>query len=606
MNLLGRRSLSSFFKVLLDVAFYATCLVGALHRVREPAKEAFNGVVCCDGLAQSRRFPMASVRSSLLLTLAGGLIAASASAQNAALGTINFPNSGSAAAKPYFVEGVKFLHSFEWEDAAEAFRKAQQADPGFALAYWGEALSHTGGHHYPPEQDIAAARKALLKLAPSRAERLAKAATERERGYLNAVEVLYGDGDGHERMVRYAEAMGQLSERFPDDDDAATLYALALMRTARRGQESTRVDLQAGAIALRVFRRNGQHPGAVHYIVHAFDEPTRAPVALEAAGGYATLAPDAPHALHMPSHIYVQLGLWDKLSAANERSYAASARRSEQKQLRGIEGQAFHAMFWLHYAYLMQGNFAKAEDALARAERHAKTADAGPNRTGQVETMRARHIIETERWKLIDVAPILAQIKAAPDRLTARITASTLLAAALSASHLQNRAAADMAAGGLRDLVAAMKANGFSRNKAVEIMALEAEGMALLADGNRDAAVKSLQQAAAIEESMEPPSGPPGEQDDDPPIKPAHELLGEVLLDADRPADAAKQLAIGLDRTPNRPRMVIGAARAALKMNDQTTARLRYQQLVNLPGGGPDRPGLDEAKAFVGSSTGGR
>src|SRR5262245_39101897 len=309
----------------------------------------------------------------------------------------------------------------------------------------------------------------------------------------------------------------------------------------------------------------------------------------------------------MPSHIYVQLGLWDKLSAANERSYAASAQRSERKQLRGIEGQAFHAMFWLHYAYLMQGNFAKAEEALMRAERHAKNSEAaGPNRTGQLETMRARHIIETERWQVIDVAPILTQIKAAPDRLTARTTGSTLLAAALSASRLGNAAAADLAAGGLRDLLAAMKANGFSQNKAVDIMALEANGMARLARGDRDDAVKSLQQAAAIEESMEPPSGPPGEQDDDPPIKPAHELLGQILLEIGRPADAAKQFAIGLNRTPNRPQLLIGAARAALKANDQATARLRYQQLVNLPGGGPDRPGLNEAKSFVGSSTDGR
>ena len=546
---------------------------------------------------------MARVKPTLLLTLVCGLVGSSASAQNAVLGTISFPNSGSAAAQPYFIEGVKFLHSFEWEDAAEAFRKAEQADPGFALAYWGEALSHTGGHHYPPEQDMAAARKALVKLGATRAERVAKAPTERERGYLNAVEVLYGEGDGHERMVKYADAMGQLSAQFPDDDEAAVLHALALMRTARRGQESTRVDLQAGAIALRVFRHNGNHPGAVHYIVHAFDEPSRAIVGLEGADVYATLAPDAPHALHMPSHIYVQLGLWDKLSAANERSYAASLRRSEQKQLRGIEGQAFHAMYWLHYAYLMQGNFAKAEDALARAERHAKNSDAGPNRTGQVETMRARHIIETERWKLGDVAPILDQIKASPDRLTARVTGASLLAAALSASRLKDAAASDLAAGGLRDLVTAMKEHGFSQNKAVQIMALEAGGMAQLARGDREAAVKTLEQAAAIEESMEPPSGPPGENDDDPPIKPAHELLGEVLLDIGRPADAAKQFAIGLDRTPNRPRLLLGAARAALKTNDQATARLRYQQLVNLPGGGADRPGLDEARRFVGSST---
>src|SRR5439155_1321281 len=164
---------------------------------------------------------------------------------------------------------------------------------------WGEALSYTGGHHYPMQQDISSARKALVKLAATRADRLAKAPTERERGYLNAVELLYGEGDGQERAQRYASAMGMLSERFPDDDEAATLHALALMRTARRGKESTRVDLQAGAIALRVFRRNGNHPGAVHYIVHAFDEPTRAIVGLEAAVVYAYLPPDPPHG---PAH----------------------------------------------------------------------------------------------------------------------------------------------------------------------------------------------------------------------------------------------------------------------------------------------------------------
>jgi tetratricopeptide (TPR) repeat protein len=537
--------------------------------------------------------------ASLVLSLVCWLAASPASGQHATLGTINFPNSGSPAAQPYFIEGVKFLHSFEWEDAADRFRKAQQADPGFALAYWGEALSYTGGHHYPMQQDMSSARKALVKLAATRAERLAKAPTERERGYLNAVEVLYGEGDGQERAQRYATAMGMLSERFPDDDEAATLHALALMRTARRGQESVRVDMQAGAIALRVFRRNGNHPGAVHYIVHAFDDPSRAIVGLEAADVYASLAPDAPHALHMPSHIYVQLGQWNKLSGANERSYAASARRSEQKHLRAIEGEAFHAMFWLHYAYLMQGNFAKADEALALAGRHAKNLDAGSNRSGQFDTMVARHTIETARWKMVDVAPVIAEIAAAPDKVNPRVAGATLLAAALSAARLGNAAAAAVAAKGLRDLEASMKARKAGETKQVEIMALEADGMALL-DGDRNAAVKRLEEAARIEESMDPPSGPPGENDTDPPIKPAHELLGEVLLEIGRPADALKEFAIGLDRMPNRPRLLLGSAQAAVKVNDQATAQLRYRQLLNLPGGGPDRPGLAEARAFPG------
>jgi len=526
---------------------------------------------------------------------------ASAAAGQGTRGTISFPNSGSAASQPYFIEGVKLLHSFEWEDAAEAFRKAQEADPGFALAYWGEALSYTGGHHFPPDQDTGAARKALAKLAPTPAERLAKAPTERERAYLSAVEKLYGEDDSLGRVLKYAEAMGALSARFPEDDEAATLHALALMRTARRGQQSVRVDMQAGAIALRVFRKNGNHPGAVHYIIHAFDDPSRAIVGLEAADIYAGLAPDAPHALHMPSHIYVQLGQWDKLSVANTASYEASARRSERKHLHGIEGHAFHAMFWLHYAYLMQGNFAKADEALRLAEHHS--GDTPGARSGQFEVMQARHTIETARWRTVDVTPIVARIKAAAGDINVRSASSILLAAAFSAAYLKDAAASELAAGGLRDLAALSKARGVTETKQIEIMALEATGMALLARGNRDEAVKALEQAARIEESMDPPSGPPGEQETDPPIKPAHELLGEVLTEVGRPAEAARQFAIGLERTPNRPRLLLGAARAAVKTNDNLTARLRYQQLVDLPGGGPDRPGLAEAMSHLASSS---
>ncbi len=544
------------------------------------------------------RMAFATVLVGLICSASGAVV----TGQERPRGTISFPNSGSLAAQPFFVDGVKLLHSFEWEDAAEAFRKAQTTDPQFALAYWGEALSYTGGHHFPPDQDSGAALKALAKLGSTPGERLAKARTERERAYLAAVETLYGDDDSRVRVRKYAEAMGALSARFPEDDEAATLHALALMRTERRGQESVRVDMQAGAIALRVFRKNGNHPGAVHYIIHAFDEPSRAIVGLEAADIYATLAPDAPHALHMPSHIYVQLGQWDKLSVANTASYEASARRSERKHLHAIEGHAFHAMFWLHYAYLMQGDFAKADMALALGERHSKDTPAGP-RSGQFDVMQARHTIETARWKKVDVTQLVARITAAATDVNVRAATSVLLAAALSAARLGDADASELAAGGLRGLAALVKARGVMETKQVEIMALEATGVALVARGDRGKAVEALDRAARLEESMDTPSGPPGEQDTDPPIKPAHELLGEVLVEIGRPADAAKEFAIGLARTPNRPRLLLGAARAAVKTNDNVTARLRYQQLLDLPGGGPDRPGLDEAKAYLAPSS---
>jgi tetratricopeptide (TPR) repeat protein len=527
----------------------------------------------------------------------GGALAAHA--QDALLGTLSFPNSGNAAAQPFFIEGVKFLHSFEWTDAAEAFRKAQDADPAFALAYWGEALSFTGGHHFPPEQDMASARKALSKLGATRTERLAKAATPRERGYLEAVEILYGPGDAHERAVAHARAMDELRTAFPEDDEAATFAALAVMRTARRGEEALRTDMQAGAMALRVYRRNPEHPGAVHYIIHAFDEPSHAIVALEAADVYATLAPDAPHALHMPSHIYVQLGMWDKLSQANTRSYEASARRSERKQLKAIEGQAFHAMYWLHYAYLMQGDFARADQALALAGTHALAADSGPSRGGYFENMQARHVIETERWQKADLEPVIRRIRAAPDRAAARVLGASLLAVGLSAARLGDAPLADQSADALRSLLEGLRSSGAGELKPIEIMHLQVAGVAQLAHGRQAEGLSLLKEAVEIEESMDPPSGPPGEQETDPPLKPSHELYGEALLEAGRGGDASTQFAAGLLRTPNRPRLLLGAARAALKQGERVQARHYYEQLLHVPAAGPDLPGRAEATAFL-------
>jgi tetratricopeptide (TPR) repeat protein len=201
------------------------------------------------------------------------------------------------------------------------------------------------------------------------------------------------------------------------------------------------------------------------------------------------------------------------------------------------------------------------------------------------------------------VPPLQSGLRRRAEWSNVRAASSVLLAAALSAAHLRDAAASELAAGGLRDLAALWKARGVTETKQIEIMALEATGMALLARGDREEAVKALERAARIEESMDPPSGPPGEQETDPPIKPAHELLGEVLAEVGRPAEAAKQFAIGLERTPNRPRLLLGAARAAVKTHDNITARLRYQQLLDLPGGGPDRPGLDEARSHLAPSS---
>ena len=241
------------------------------------------------------------------------------------LGTVDFPNSGAAAAQEPFLRGIAFLHSFEYTDAAEAFREAQQADPGFALAFWGEALTNTQLLWGVDDPD--AAREALGRLAPSPESRLALAGTEFERDLGAAVEAFFANDETTARARAFADSLRALAARDPHPE-AAAFASLAIQMALAEGAypEAEGVSLREEAIALadRVFRANPDHPGAAHYLIHAYDDPELAPRGLEAARAYASIAPDAEHALHMPSHIFLQVGLWDDTAASNERAWAAS------------------------------------------------------------------------------------------------------------------------------------------------------------------------------------------------------------------------------------------------------------------------------------------
>ena len=227
------------------------------------------------------------------------------------LGKISFPNSGAAAAQAAFIRGVLLLHSFEYDDAIDAFRQAQRTDPGFALAYWGEALSYNQPLWY--NESVDKARAALARLAPTRDARQAKAPTAREKGYLDAIERLFGDGalrggdPGLNRAARasqYADRMAELSRQFPNDDEAAAFYALALLATIPSAERNPEISLKAGAIVTAILKRNPEHPGAAHYALHAFDDGEHAAMGLDAARTYARIAPASSHARHMPSHVF--------------------------------------------------------------------------------------------------------------------------------------------------------------------------------------------------------------------------------------------------------------------------------------------------------------
>ncbi|MEX2261258.1 MAG: tetratricopeptide repeat protein [Bryobacteraceae bacterium] len=467
--------------------------------------------------------------------------------QPSKLGNVNFPTSASGEVQAHFLRGVAALHSFWYEEALDEFRQATKIDPNFAMGYWGEAMAHNHPIRGDP-QNTEAARQALAKIGDT--ARL----TERERVYINAVGILYGPGDKPARDQAYAEAMEKLYREYPEDPEAASLYALALLGSAHHGEGAVRQRMQAAAIAQEVFRKNPNHPGAAHYVIHAFDDPDHAILGLPAAKRYAEIAPEAYHARHMPSHIFLQLGMWPEAAASNESAWAASVKMTEERHL-PINRRDYHSLHWLLYICLQQGRYDEAREQLELMRTSLAQFDKQDKfrllfGTFTYSSMAAADIVETERW---DAAkPVEA------DQGMLRVAQSPLIFAQGMAAAARGLPAGDSIAAlkAMRELPVGLPEALSNLPKIVEIQAMEIAAVSAAAKGGYDEAVEIVKKAVAIEQSMPPPSGPPMV------IKPAHELLGEVLLQAGRPAEAAQQFEISLARHPNRARSVQGLARA--------------------------------------------
>ncbi|MFQ5631440.1 MAG: hypothetical protein ACE5I1_21935, partial [bacterium] len=317
-----------------------------------------------------------------------------ARAQVSNLGQIDFPTSAkSQAAQAHFIEGVLFMHSFEFDDAAEAFIAAQKTEPDFAMAYWGEAMTYNHPLWY--QEDLQKARAALNKFAPTPEARQAKTPTTREKGYLHAIETLYGKDEKKARDLAYLEAMRKLSAQFRDDLEAKAFYALAILGSSDRNREIP-VYMRAAGVAEEIYEKNKNHPGALHYLIHSYDDPIHAPLGLRAARLYAKVAPAAAHALHMPSHIFVAMGMWDDVARMNKLSWQASLDRVARKNLTK-EDRSYHAIWWLQYAYLQQGRINDARKMLAIVEHDESKSHSGRTRYHLIN-MRAHDLIETGQW----------------------------------------------------------------------------------------------------------------------------------------------------------------------------------------------------------------
>ncbi len=520
--------------------------------------------------------------------LASLALAPALHAQVVDLGHIEFVNSGSEEAQEPFLRGVLLLHSFEYEDAREEFQRAAELDPDFALAYWGEALTHS--HPLWSREDVAAARAALARFAPTPKERQAKAQTERERRFLASVDLLFGEGDRLERHRAYSDALGAMWKDDPTDLEAGAFHALSVLGTSL-GVRDIPTYMRAASIGEEVYRANPRHPGALHYLIHSYDDPVHAPLGLRMAREYDKVAPAASHALHMPSHIYVALGMWDESCAANINSIAAADARRDRKGL-AVDERAWHALWWLHYSRLQQG---RMDDATAILQELASESEAagGSKRTRyHLVVTRAAHVIETRDWDgfaanlEIDVDDLEAPTIAADHLvrgLTALGRADTTQAKQISANMrgVSLWDDANVVAGAtLASCCAPASAvdeivDGPGR-MAAEVMARELEAAIRIAEGEQKLGLELLRSAAALEDKMGFDFGPPTV------VLPAHEALGEALLAAGKAEAAVAEFQASLARTPRRAASLRGLAAAADAAGDDALALATRAELADV------------------------
>lgn len=507
-----------------------------------------------------------------------------ASAQLENVGNLSFPTSASPAAQQHFLRGVAILHSFGWKQAIAEFQLAQKAQPDFALAYWGESLCYN--HPLNSQMDAKEPRAVLARLGASRAARAAKAPTDREKGLLNAVEELWGDGDSRQRRLAYMDAMERLYKQFPADDEVKTFYALSILSASSAVDDRTgRMNVKAGALAMDVFKKNPSHPGAVHYIIHAFDDPVHAPLALEAAHVYARIVPAVSHAVHMPTHIFIQHGMWNEVANQNVRAFNVA---KELWQPGDVPGDMSHSGDWGQYGFLQLGDYAGARERIQAFEWLADTTK-NPRAISALALVRARYTIETEEWKVQPVTEtasnetILANGFSAVktgDMATAERMEALLAAKAKAAPGATDSSNPHADHGGAPKPVAPGP-GGSDAGKGVRIMHKQLAAVIAQAKGQSDAAVALLREAVQIEDTMRPPNGAAD------PVKPSHELLGEVLLQAGKPAEAAAAFEASLLRMPNRARSLMGAAKAHAGAGAKHLATERYATLNSFWKGKP-------------------
>ena len=498
----------------------------------------------------------------------------------ATLGEVYFAVSCTPEAQAAFNDAMKLQHSFWFSASGQAFQQVLQHDPNCVMAYWGQALSRLDNLFIPPQARNVAEGRALLEQARQLGPK-----TEREAAYIEALAPLLSGDDlagRRARLEQHEQAMARLHERFPDDPEAAIFHALALSMAASPADRTYARQLRAGEILEREFARRPNHPGVAHYLIHTYDYPALAQRGLPAAEHYAGIAPDANHALHMPSHIFTRVGRWDASVEANRRS-------AENARANGQTTEELHASDYMVYAYLQTGRDGEARrvvEGLGQYDKMDRPVFIGPF---ALAAMPARLALERGAWA--EAAALQPRQSSFP-----HVDAITRFARAVGLARAGRLEEAGPEVEALRAAASVLRERGDAYwAEQVDIQRRAAEGWVAYAQGRREEGLAALREAVEREGRTEKHIVTPG------PLAPAREQLAEMLLEAGRPAEALREFEAVARTEPNRFRAVSGAARAAERAGDAEATRRHYAHLLEIAARAEDgaRPEVAAARAYA-------
>jgi hypothetical protein len=509
------------------------------------------------------------------------------------LGRVNFTVSCNSSAQQQFNRAVALLHSFWYEEAEKGFVEVTKTDPKCGMGYWGIAMSS-----YHPVWAPPVAGELRSGMAATQKANAVGARTQRERDYIAAIAGFYKDADKFDHRTRalaYEKAMEQLYLHYPKDHEAAVFYALALLGTAQPTDKTYANQKKAAEILNKILSAEPEHPGVAHYLIHSFDYPALAPLALSAARSYARIAPSSPHALHMPSHIFTRLGLWQESIESNIASAAAAKNYAARMHPGAASFDQLHAMDYLAYAYLQTARDEKVKEIVDNLYAINKVDANNFAAAYAFAAIPARYALERRQWS--EAAALKVHPADFPWNNFSYAEAMIYFARSLGASRSGDTAGASK---DIERLVAIQRSLADAKESywatQVEIQRRAAAAWLAHAEGKQEEGLKLMRSAADLEDSTEKNPVTPGA------IVPARELLGELLLELREPQQALKEFEASLIVSPNRFNGLYDAARAAELSGDREKARTFYANLTTL-GEHSDgtRPALQAAKVFLAS-----